>query len=93
VSEPADVVVRALGLVKRFNARTVVDQVDVVVRSGERVALLGPNGAGKTTTLLMLLGVVTPDEGTIESRRLCASRAAVAGGGAGRVRSGIPALG
>ena len=36
------------------------------VGAGVRVALLGPNGAGKTTTLMMLLGVITPDDGTIE---------------------------
>ena len=29
------------------------------------MALLGPNGAGKTTTLLMLLGAITPDAGSI----------------------------
>ena len=29
------------------------------------MGLLGPNGAGKTTTLLMVLGAVLPDEGTI----------------------------
>ncbi|HEX2063170.1 MAG TPA: ABC transporter ATP-binding protein, partial [Acidimicrobiales bacterium] len=40
--------------------------VDLVGGPGERVALLGPNGAGKTTTLMMLLGVVTPDSGTVE---------------------------
>jgi ABC-2 type transport system ATP-binding protein len=43
-----------------------VNGVDVTVASGERVGFLGPNGAGKTTTLLMLLGAVTPDTGTIE---------------------------
>jgi ABC-2 type transport system ATP-binding protein len=59
-------VVRATGLVKRFNARIAVDHVDLRVGAGERVALLGPNGAGKTTTLLMLLGAITPDEGSIE---------------------------
>ena len=32
---------------------------------GRTGRLLGPNGAGKTTTLLMLLGVVAPDEGTV----------------------------
>ena len=29
------------------------------------MGLLGPNGAGKTTTLLMILGVVAPDAGTV----------------------------
>ena len=58
-----DDVVRISGLAKRFGDVTAVDGIDLVVRAGERVALLGPNGADKTTTLLMLLGVVGPDEG------------------------------
>jgi ABC-2 type transport system ATP-binding protein len=60
-----DYVLEALGLVKRFRDTTAVDGVDLVVRSGERVALLGPNGAGKTTTLFMLLGVIQPDAGSV----------------------------
>jgi ABC-2 type transport system ATP-binding protein len=60
------VVLVATGLVKRFRDRVAVGGVDLRVDDGERVALLGPNGAGKTTTLLMLLGAVLPDEGTIE---------------------------
>src|SRR3954469_7752066 len=51
---------------KRFGDVRAVNGVDVTVAPGERVGFLGPNGAGKTTTLLMLLGAVTPDEGTIE---------------------------
>src|SRR5579864_4423898 len=61
-----DEVVRTSGLTKRFGDVAAVDGIDLVVRSGERVGLLGPNGAGKTTTLLMLLGVVAPDEGSID---------------------------
>ena len=61
-----DEVVRTSGLTKRFGDVAAVDGIDLVVRAGERVGLLGPNGAGKTTTLLMLLGVVAPDEGWIE---------------------------
>ena len=61
-----DEVLRTGGLTKRFAGVAAVDGVDLVVRAGERVALLGPNGAGKTTTLLMVLGVITPDEGSIE---------------------------
>jgi ABC-2 type transport system ATP-binding protein len=61
-----DEVLRTSGLKKRFGGVAAVDGLDLVVGAGERVALLGPNGAGKTTTLLMLLGVVAPDEGWIE---------------------------
>ncbi|MDQ1403719.1 MAG: type transport system ATP-binding protein [Actinomycetota bacterium] len=53
-------------LTKSFRDVRAVDGIDLDVGAGERVALLGPNGAGKTTTLLMLLGVITPDEGHIE---------------------------
>src|SRR6476619_4127551 len=58
-------VLRARGLVKQYKRIRAVDGVDLTVGAGERVALLGPNGAGKTTTLLMLLGAITPDEGSI----------------------------
>jgi ABC-2 type transport system ATP-binding protein len=57
---------RAQGLVKGFRSTRAVDGVDLEVRPGERVAVLGPNGAGKTTSLLMCLGAITPDEGTVE---------------------------
>jgi ABC-2 type transport system ATP-binding protein len=55
----------ARGLRKSFKRIEAVRGVDIEVGAGERVGLLGPNGAGKTTTLLMLLGVITPDGGTI----------------------------
>jgi ABC-2 type transport system ATP-binding protein len=61
-----EVAIRATGLVKDYKRGRAVDGVDLIVRAGERVALLGPNGAGKTTTLLMCLGTVTPDAGTID---------------------------
>jgi ABC-2 type transport system ATP-binding protein len=61
-----DHVLEARALVKAFKGKQAVDGVDLTVRAGERVALLGANGAGKTTTLLMVLGVVTPDGGTVE---------------------------
>ena len=59
-------VLAARGLTKTYKSGRAVDGVDLVVARGERVGLLGPNGAGKTTTLLMLLGAITPDAGTIE---------------------------
>ncbi len=65
MSIPGDVVV-ARSLTKQFRDKTAVDGIDLVVPACARVGLLGPNGAGKTTTLLMILGVVTPDGGTID---------------------------
>jgi len=66
----------ARGLRKAFRGVVAVDDVDLEVRAGERVALLGANGAGKTTSLLMLLGVISPDRGDIEllGHRLPAGR-------------------
>ena len=61
-----DAVLQARGLVKDYRRTRAVDGIDLSIAQGERVALLGPNGAGKTTTLLMLLGAITPDAGTIE---------------------------
>jgi len=60
-----EVVLEARGLVKDYRRDRAVDGISLVVHAGERVALLGPNGAGKTTTLLMILGVVSPDEGAV----------------------------
>jgi ABC-2 type transport system ATP-binding protein len=64
-SGPDPVVIR--GLVKHYDDGTrAVDGLDLTVRAGQVVGLLGPNGAGKTTTLRMLLGLITPTEGSIE---------------------------
>ncbi|MDQ7819736.1 MAG: LPS export ABC transporter ATP-binding protein [Armatimonadota bacterium] len=55
----------ALGLVKRYGSRRVVDGVSLRVERGETVGLLGPNGAGKTTTFYMIVGLVRPDAGDV----------------------------
>jgi ABC-2 type transport system ATP-binding protein len=55
----------ARGLRKAYKGQVAVDGIDLTVAPGERVGLLGPNGAGKTTTLLMLLGAISPDAGSV----------------------------
>jgi ABC-2 type transport system ATP-binding protein len=49
---------------KSFGGRAAVDRLSFAVEAGTIVGFLGPNGAGKTTTLRMVLGLVTPSEGT-----------------------------
>lgn len=54
------------GLVKRYEAVTAVDGIDLVVSRGECFGLLGPNGAGKTTTVEILEGLTAPDAGVVQ---------------------------
>lgn len=56
---------RTDALVKKYGARTAVNNVSVQVAQGEIVGLLGPNGAGKTTTFYMVVGLIKPDQGHI----------------------------
>lgn len=56
---------QAKGLIKIYNKRKVVNQIDLSISPGEVVGLLGPNGAGKTTTFYMIVGLVKPDAGEI----------------------------
>lgn len=53
------------GLTKRFGSKVAVNDISFSVHQHERVGLLGPNGAGKSTTLLMLLGAIQADHGSI----------------------------
>ncbi len=56
---------QAEGLVKVYDGKRVVDQVDISVKRQEIVGLLGPNGAGKTTTFYLLVGLARPYNGRI----------------------------
>jgi len=51
---------------KAFGAIVAVDGLSLSIRQGEVFGLLGPNGAGKTTTVNMAVGLLKPDQGTIE---------------------------
>ncbi len=53
------------GLTKQYGGIPVLNQVTVSCNSGEICGLLGANGAGKTTLFKILLGLVTPDAGTL----------------------------
>ncbi len=59
-------VIRAEGLVKRFNGFTAVDGISFEIKEGECFGFLGPNGAGKTTTIKMIHCVSPITSGSIE---------------------------
>ncbi|MEK7413140.1 MAG: ABC transporter ATP-binding protein [Planctomycetota bacterium] len=56
---------RIVGVSKRFGSLVAVDGLDLEIPAGEVHAFLGPNGAGKTTTIRMTSGLLQPDVGTI----------------------------
>lgn len=59
-------VIRAQGLVKKYNGFTAVKGIDFEVRAGECFGFLGPNGAGKTTTIRMIHCFTPVTEGYLE---------------------------
>lgn len=53
------------GLSKRLGGRAVVTDVDLAVPRGSIYGFLGPNGAGKTTVMRLLVGLLSPETGTV----------------------------
>lgn len=54
-------------LAKSFEEKHLFDNISAIVDRGQRIFILGENGAGKTTFLRLLLGLETPDKGSIEA--------------------------
>ena len=50
---------------KSFDRTPVLKDISLQVEDGEIVSILGPSGCGKTTLLNLILGIVSPDGGTI----------------------------
>jgi len=65
-SADGDIVLRTVGLSKRYGRRLAVDSLDIAVRRGHVYGFLGPNGAGKTTTIACALGLIAPSAGHVE---------------------------
>ncbi|MGH2832192.1 MAG: ATP-binding cassette domain-containing protein, partial [Solirubrobacteraceae bacterium] len=80
------------GLVKSFKGPhgpiEAVRGVDVEIAIGETVALLGPNGAGKSTTLDMMLGLLSPDAGSVSVFGRPPARAIAEGSVGGMLQTG-----
>lgn len=51
-----DIVVDAQGLTKKYGDKLVLDNIDITVERGEKVAFVGKNGEGKTTLVKIING-------------------------------------
>ncbi len=58
--------IRLRGLRKAFGPKQVLDGVDLDVPDGHSMVVLGGSGSGKSVTVKCILGLIEPDEGTIE---------------------------
>ena len=65
-SSGQEVVLRTLGLSKKFGERWAAKDLDIEVHRGDVFCFLGPNGAGKSTTIRMILTLLRPTSGSIE---------------------------
>src|SRR5688572_32480025 len=57
--------IRFENVTKSYGALTVLDQLNLDVAAGEKVAIIGPSGSGKTTVLRMLMTLETINDGVI----------------------------
>ena len=58
--------IRIRGLKKRLGAKQVLDGVDLDIAAGETVVVMGRSGTGKSVLLKHIIGLMTPDAGSIE---------------------------
>ena len=50
----------------RYDAKPVLNNVNIAIPKGDFVCVVGPNGSGKTTLLKIALGLLKPTAGSIE---------------------------
>ena len=58
---------------KSFGGHTVLEAVNLEIKSGESVVIIGRSGGGKSVLLKHLIGLLQPDQGTVlvEGENLC----------------------
>ncbi len=61
----ADIVLQLLNLTKRYGRKTVLDNINLTLRSGRIYGFIGNNGAGKTTLMRIIMGLSFPNYGEI----------------------------
>lgn len=54
------------GLYKSFGAKKVLNGVDLAVEKGESLVVIGGSGSGKSVLIKCVLGIITPDAGSIK---------------------------
>jgi ABC transport system ATP-binding/permease protein len=59
-------VIEAENVSYSFGGQPIVRDFSTTIQRGDKIGMIGPNGSGKTTLLRLLMGQLTPQQGTIE---------------------------
>ena len=59
--------IQVKNLIKEFDGKRVIDDISFSVADGEILAIVGFSGSGKSTVLKLISGLITPDNGDIET--------------------------
>jgi len=59
------VLIKLTGIRVAYGERMILDNVEFLIRPGDRIGLAGPNGAGKTTLFRVITGEEKPDAGAL----------------------------
>ncbi len=62
----ADAVISISALKKRFGSKEVLRNINLTVTKGENVVILGRSGEGKSVTIQCIVGLLTPDDGSVK---------------------------
>lgn len=60
-----DLVLSTANISKSFAGETLIEDADILINEGDKVALVGINGSGKTTFLKIVAGEMSPDSGIV----------------------------
>jgi phospholipid/cholesterol/gamma-HCH transport system ATP-binding protein len=61
-----DLKIKVRGLTKTFGAKVVLKDLDLDVARGRSLVVIGGSGTGKSVLIKCILGLLTPDKGSIE---------------------------
>ena len=59
-------VIEIENLKKSFDGKEVLKGINLTVKKGENVVVIGKSGQGKSVTIQCIIGMITPDEGTVK---------------------------
>ena len=57
--------IQLIGVKKRFGPKVVLDGIDLTIEKGSSLVVIGGSGTGKSVMIKSVLGILTPDEGTV----------------------------